>query len=156
MVSNLATIYRNISHDLIEGRLRVSGKLKDFDSGDGRTLKQACYWITNLPIDDCPPPLELPLSYDPQVHPFIEVAAIQGIYFDKVKNHAPDDRILAVHKVSEIPCDYDGLMAVPVNFIEHHNPHQFELVGWLDSTIIDTFGNNLFKRPQTIIVIYQH
>ena len=34
-----------------------------------------------------------------------------------------------VDKVSEIPCDYDGVMGVPITFFDKYNPEQFELIG---------------------------
>lgn len=32
-------------------------------------------------------------------------------------------------KVSEIPCDYDGVMGVPITFLDKYNPDQFEIAG---------------------------
>lgn len=29
-----------------------------------------------------------------------------------------------------IPSDYDGVMGVPVSFLDKYNPEQFEIVGW--------------------------
>ena len=34
-----------------------------------------------------------------------------------------------VNKVSEIPCDYDGVMGVPITFLDKYNPDQFEIIG---------------------------
>jgi hypothetical protein len=34
-----------------------------------------------------------------------------------------------VSKVSEIPKDFDGIMGVPVTFLDKHNPNQFEILG---------------------------
>lgn len=34
-----------------------------------------------------------------------------------------------VNKVSEIPCDYDGVMGVPITFMDSYNSEQFELIG---------------------------
>ena len=34
-----------------------------------------------------------------------------------------------VNKVSEIPCDYDGIMGVPITFLDKYNPEQFEIIG---------------------------
>ena len=36
---------------------------------------------------------------------------------------------IEVGKVSEIPADYDGVMGVPITFLDKHNPEQFEIVG---------------------------
>ena len=35
-----------------------------------------------------------------------------------------------VNKVSEIPCDYDGVMGVPITFLGNYNPEQFEIVAF--------------------------
>jgi hypothetical protein len=34
-----------------------------------------------------------------------------------------------VDKVAEIPCDYDGVMGVPITFLDKYNPDQFMLIG---------------------------
>ena len=35
-----------------------------------------------------------------------------------------------VNKVAEIPVDYDGVMGVPITFIDKYNPKQFEILGF--------------------------
>ena len=32
-----------------------------------------------------------------------------------------------------IPCDYDGVMGVPISFLDKYNPEQFEIVGTTES-----------------------
>ena len=34
-----------------------------------------------------------------------------------------------VDKVTDIPVDYDGIMGVPITFLDKYNPEQFEIVG---------------------------
>ena len=34
-----------------------------------------------------------------------------------------------VDKVQDIPCDYEGVMGVPITFLDKFNPEQFEIVG---------------------------
>ena len=34
-----------------------------------------------------------------------------------------------VNKTSEMPCDYDGIMGVPITFMDKYNPEQFEILG---------------------------
>ena len=36
---------------------------------------------------------------------------------------------IEVSKSAEIPFDYDGIMGVPITFMQHYNPEQFEIVG---------------------------
>ncbi len=35
-----------------------------------------------------------------------------------------------VDRVSAIPCDYDGVMGVPITFLDKYNPEQFEIVAF--------------------------
>ena len=52
------------------------------------------------------------------------------------KNYAPDEHptydnydAINVDKVADIPDDYDGMMGVPITFLDKHNPDQFEILG---------------------------
>lgn len=45
--------------------------------------------------------------------------------FDKYYNFDA----IEVSKVKNIPSDYDGVMGVPISFLNKHNPHQFEILG---------------------------
>lgn len=53
-----------------------------------------------------------------------------------VRNYSPDEYptyvnypAIEVSKTSDIPCDYYGLMGVPITFMDKYNPTQFEIVG---------------------------
>ena len=51
-----------------------------------------------------------------------------------------------VDKVSDIPCDYCGLIGVPITFLDKYDPSQFEIV---DASIRNTAcvgGRRVFKR----------
>ncbi len=43
---------------------------------------------------------------------------------------------------SAIPSDYDGVMGVPISFLDKYNPEQFEILGTSDNGLID----NKFKK----------
>lgn len=56
------------------------------------------------------------------------------------KNYTPEEYpkydnydAINVDKTANIPVDYDGVMGVPITFLDTHNPDQFEIV-WLDGT----------------------
>jgi len=34
-----------------------------------------------------------------------------------------------VDKTNDIPIDYDGVMGVPITFLDKYNPDQFEIIG---------------------------
>lgn len=69
-------------------------------------------WYTNLEIDKRYEPLILYKKYQPEEYPKYD-------NFDAID----------VNKVTEIPCDYWGVMGVPDTFIDVYNPEQFEIIG---------------------------
>ena len=71
----------------------------------------AISWFTNL--DHAKRHEELPLwkRYTPEEYP-------------KYDNYDA----INVNKVKEIPLDYDGVMGVPISFLDKYNPDQFEIV----------------------------
>ena len=75
-------------------------------------------------------------------------------YYDDDGNPLPDaeerypafdelNNVINVNKVSDIPADYKGFMAVPITFLDKYNPDQFELIDALNRyTILDYFQIN--------------
>ncbi|MEO4007298.1 adenine-specific methyltransferase EcoRI family protein [Flavobacterium sp. CAU 1735] len=51
---------------------------------------------------------------------------------------------IEVSKVSDIPVDYDGVMGVPITFLDKYNPDQFEIVG--SNRGIDQDENGIYGR----------
>ncbi|MGX3043733.1 adenine-specific methyltransferase EcoRI family protein [Helicobacter sp. T3_23-1056] len=45
-----------------------------------------------------------------------------------------------VDKTSDIPLDYDGIMGVPISFLDKYNPKQFKIIGQMVTTKIDEFN----------------
>lgn len=69
-------------------------------------------WFTNIDYDERHEDIILYKNYSPEEYPaYYKYDAIE------------------VNKVAEIPCDYNGLMGVPVTFLDKYNPEQFEIVG---------------------------
>jgi hypothetical protein len=87
---------------------------KDEKGTNWRSLGNAC-WFTNLDIAKRHEDLILYRTYDPKDYP-------------KYDNY----EAIEVSKFAEIPSDYDGAMGVPVTFLEHYNPEQFEILGITD------------------------
>ena len=50
---------------------------------------------------------------------------------NKYKRYDTYDAI-DVPKVKEIPVDYEGVMGVPITFLQYHDPSQFEIIGELN------------------------
>ena len=84
---------------------------RDEDGTNWRSLGNAC-WFTNLDIEKRHEELILFKPYDPEVFPtYDNYTAIE------------------VSRYKDIPRDYDGVMGVPLTFLDKYNPDQFEIVG---------------------------
>ncbi len=51
------------------------------------------------------------------------------------KNYTPEEYphydnydAINIDKTTDIPCDYDGIMGVPITFLDKYNPEQFEII----------------------------
>ena len=69
-------------------------------------------WFTNLDTDKRHEEMQFYKKYTPEDYP-------QYDNFDAIE----------VSRVTDIPCDYDGLMGVPITFLDKYNPNQFEILG---------------------------
>ena len=70
------------------------------------------------------------------------------------RNYNPTDypnfdnyNAINVDVTKEIPCDYSGIMGVPITFIDKYNPEQFEIIDGLNRySILDVAGTNDWAR----------
>lgn len=76
-----------------------------------RSMGNVC-WFTNIETTKRYEELELYKKYNPQEYPKYD-----------------DYNAINVDKVCEIPVDYDGIMGVPITFLDKYNPYQFEIIG---------------------------
>ena len=76
-----------------------------------RSLGNIC-WFTNITFEKRHENIILYKKYSPDVYP-------------KYDNYDA----IEVSKVADIPCDYYGIMGVPVTFLTKYNPNQFEILG---------------------------
>lgn len=110
--------------------LSGKGAYQDEETGKKYCKVPAITWYTNLDIDKRHENLTLYKKYSPDEYP-------------KYDNYDA----IEVSKVSDIPCDYDGLMGVPITFMDKYNPDQFEILGKSDDfarsiTIKNKIKNN--------------
>lgn len=87
----------------------------EFNTPNGMTEKinGLCRWFTNLDIQKRREDIIFFKHYTPEEYP-------------KYDNYDA----INVDKVSDIPCDYDGVMGVPITFLDKYNPEQFEIVAF--------------------------
>ena len=69
-------------------------------------------WFTSLPVNKHNDNIPLYKIYTPEEYPKFE-------NFDAIN----------IGTYTDIPCDYDGIMGVPITFLDKYNPNQFEIIG---------------------------
>ena len=91
-----------------ETRIKIENGVKYFSMG-------RIVWFTNLDTTKRHEELTFYKKYNLEEH--LKYDNYEGINVDKV---------------SDIPMDYDGVMGVPITFLDKYNPAQFEILGITD------------------------
>ena len=92
-------------------------------------------WFTNLDIKKRHEELILYKHYTPEEYPKYE-------NYDAIN----------IYRTEDIPCDYDGVMGVPITFMDKYNPGQFEIIGnacdtdWCRSAGISAMGDGTIQQ----------
>lgn len=90
---------------------RATRYWEDEDGTKWRSMGNIC-WFTNLDHSKRHEKLILYETYNPEKYP-------------KYANY----NVIEVSKIAGIPQDYDGVMGVPITFMDKYNPEQFEIIG---------------------------
>ena len=93
----------------------------EFNTPEGVTKKinGLSRWFTNLDIEKRHEKLILWKKYTPEEYP-------------KYDNYDA----INVNKVADIPVDYDGVMGVPITFLDKYCPEQFEIVNAMNRFMV--------------------
>ena len=104
---------RNFEGFIVPNDYPLSGSEARIDSDGNRIVSSnnTC-WYTNLDINKRHEDLILYKKYTPEEYP-------------KYDNYDA----INVDKTKDIPMDYDGIMGVPITFLDKYNPNQFEIIG---------------------------
>ena len=130
-------IYFNVPKDYIDEAL-AKGKDRTIVKRDGRFVARSpSIWFTNLDHRKRHEKLPLYKRYTTEEFPRYD-------NYDAIE----------VAKSGDIPYDYDGVMGVPITFMDKYNPEQFEIVGVANhgkDSVYDLFaprlgGRQVFKR----------
>lgn len=84
-------------------------------------------WYTNLDLKQRHEELILVRRYNPEANPSYD-----------------NYNAIEVSKTADIPCDYDGIMGVPLTFFDKYNPDQFDII-WQAS------GNTRASAPSEVL-----
>jgi hypothetical protein len=88
--------------------------VKEFVQPDGTIKKFGNkLWFTNLDHKKRHEKLILWKNYSPEEYPTYD-------NYDAIE----------VSKITDLPVDFDGVMGVPITYLDKHNPEQFEILGY--------------------------
>lgn len=88
-----------------ESRKKIENGIKYFSMG-------SVMWFTNLDTTKRHEEIVLYKKYNLEEYPKYD-----------------DYNAINVNKVADIPADYDGVVGVPITFLDKYNPDQFEIIG---------------------------
>ena len=86
-------------------------KFHHIENGKKMARVSTSCWFTNLPVSKHNEDLILYKHYTPEEYPTYD-------NYDAIN----------VNTYTDIPCDYDGAIGVPITFLDKYNPNQFEIV----------------------------
>lgn len=92
--------------------------IKDWEGNTERIINVPSIWFTNLDHKKRHEELILYKNYTPEEYP-------------KYDNYDA----IEVKKTAEIPMNYNGVMGVPITFLDKYNPEQFEILGLDDHRV---------------------
>jgi len=101
-----------------------------------RRMGNIC-WYTNVDIEKRHEDMTLFRAYTPEIY-------AQYDFYEAIN----------IDRTNDIPCDYYGIMGVPITFMQYYNPDQFEIIGKIDTGEINEYnlanpkvnGKALYKR----------
>ncbi len=107
---------RNFSGFIVPKHYPLHGTEARIDENGNRIVStnNTC-WFTNLDIAKRHEELILYKKYDPEVYPTYD-----------------NYNAIEVSKTNDIPIDYNGVMGVPITFMNKYNPEQFEIIWTTD------------------------
>lgn len=109
-------VWYGVRRGVMEFRVPDDGQsatVARFDDDGNKYARLNCVrWFTNLEHPGRREGLDLEMAYDPGAYP-------KYANFDAIE----------VGRVKHIPVDYDGLMGVPITFLDKYSPEQFDIIG---------------------------
>jgi len=137
------------SYDLYGSEARID------EDGSRIVATNNCLWLTNLDHGKRHQPLSL-MTMSDNIK-FSSHKNVKGKEYAKYDNYDA----IEVPYTDAIPSDYDGVIGVPITFLDKYNPDQFEIIGASDNGVVDEKykiphfkkhnepyinGNKLYKR----------
>ena len=120
----------------VQKELEKTGKIgSSYRIVDGQFFaRSSSIWFTNLDHGKRHQPLSLMTMEDNKK--FNKKVKKSSTAYKKYDNY----NAIEVPFTDAIPSDYDGVMGVPISFLDKYNPDQFEILGHMVSTTIDEYN----------------
>ncbi len=96
-------------------------KYHKIENGTKYAFVASTIWFTNL-------------DYDKRHEDMILYKTYKEADYLKYDNY----NAINIDKTKDIPIDYDGLMGVPITFLNKYNPDQFEILGTSDNGLVES------------------
>ena len=109
--------------------------------GDYTRLGNSC-WFTNLEHGRRHQPLQLMTMADNIK--FSRHKDLRGKEYQKYDNYDA----IEVPFTDAIPSDYDGVMGVPISFLDKYCPEQFEILGMCENEDLYCLKTRVYKREE--------
>lgn len=113
---NISVVYQTPYPNMLEDNRKYVIK-HGYDPDKGFIKTPAICWLTNVDISKRH---ELLVGLSKSEY------EQRGVVYHKYDNYDA----INVDKVSQIPMDYEGVMGVPITFLDKYNPDQFEIVAF--------------------------
>lgn len=118
---------RWISGFIVPPEYSLYGTEARVEDGQRIVSTNNCLWLTNLDHGRRHQPLELMTMADNIK--YSRHKSVKGNEYKKYDNFDAID----IPFTDSIPSDYDGIMGVPITFLDKYNPEQFEILGMASS-----------------------
>jgi len=105
------------------------------EDGNRIVATNNCLWLTNLDHGKRHQPLPL-MTMNDNIK-FSSHNNVKGLGYKKYDNYDA----IEVPFTDAIPSDYDGVMGVPITFLDKYNPEQFEIIGQMVTTKVDDLNH---------------
>ena len=116
-----ATTYKDVFPLLMDDKMFIGATIpNDFITplGESKKINDLSRWFTSFNVRD-----------NDYLHLTKEYSSLGYLKYDNYD-------AVNVNKVKDIPKDYDGVMGVPITFLDKYSPSQFEIVG-IDRYVAD-------------------
>ena len=130
---NMSLVYKTPYTNNSESNKKVVKK-KGYNPDEGYVIVPAICWFTNIDHGRRHQPLQL-MTAEENLR-LNKHDAIKNKTFEEAYPKYDNYNAINVDFTDAIPKDYDGVMGVPISFLDKYCPDQFEIIGNVDANVV--------------------